>query len=90
MHTNAYAPIMVQGPGSRKPRLDPNCRPQSIAAKRVEENNRAKRERELERAAAELSWQLRAEEKRDERRAKDYMPIGDEAGAELRRMVMGE
>lgn len=91
MHTNSYAPIMVSGPGSRKPKVDPNCKPQSNAARRrVETSLAAARQRDLERADAELSWQLRAAAKRDATRAIDYMPIGEEAGAELRRMVTGE
>ena len=98
MHTNSYVPIPVYGAGSRKPRLDPNAPKQrratqahsNAARERVIANNEEAKARELRSADAELSWRLRALQRADAERAADYTPIGDEAGAELRRLVNGE
>lgn len=85
MHTNAYVPIPVTN-ANRDPRLDPGTQAHSNSAReRIIARNEAARARE----AAMLSWQLRAAAKRDEAHAADYLPIGEEAGAELRRMVEG-
>lgn len=85
MHTNSYVPIPVSNV-NRDPRLDPGSQAHSNAAReRILSRNEATRERE----AAMLAWQLRAAAKRDEERAADYLPIGEESGAELRRMVEG-
>lgn len=97
MHTNSYVPIPVYGPDAdRRPRRDPGAPVSHRQRRATQAHSNAARERILarnestrKREAAMLDWQLRAAAKRDAERAADYVPIGEEAGAELRRMVEG-
>lgn len=97
MHTNSYVPIPVNGTASSGPRLDPNAPKRRKVRKATQAHSNAARERVLanvpQNSEPVFRWQKRAAAKQAatvEANLSDCTLIGEEAGAELRKMVYGK